>query len=146
VLVIAFGNPLREDDGAAWAVAEALEGRHGLDVMRVHQLTPELAEVVSTASRVVFVDAARGEAAGEVRRQQVTAADEAWTGTHTLDPARLLALCRALYGRAPRASVVSIAGARFGFGSELSPAVRRAVRAAARRVLGRSWRARERRA
>jgi Ni,Fe-hydrogenase maturation factor len=65
----------------------------------------------------------------------VTASAEAWTGTHGLDPARLLGLCRSLYGRAPVASVVSIAGEHFGFGDELSGPVRRAVPAAVRSVL-----------
>ncbi len=135
VLVIAFGNPLRQDDGAAFAVAKALEARRGVEVRQVQQLMPELAEPLSTANRVVFVDAGRGGPPGRVRRERVVASTEAWTGTHGLDPARLLGLCRSLYGRTPQASVVSIAGQCFGFGDELSDPVRRAVPTAVRSVL-----------
>lgn len=40
-----------------------------------------------------------------------------------------------LYGRAPRAVVLGIAGERFGVGEQLSPAVRRALPRAVRAVL-----------
>ena len=135
MLVIAFGNPLRQDDGVGLAVARALEARRDLRVRTVHQLMPELAEALRDESCVVFVDAERGGPPGRVRRARVTASAEAWTGTHGLDPARLLGLCRSLYGRAPQASVVSIAGEHFGFGDEVSEPIRRAVPAAVRSVL-----------
>ena len=73
VLVIAWGNPLREDDGVAWHVLEglrALQPRPWLPALRLrhaHQLTPELAECVSRAAGVVFVDARRDGTPGEVR-------------------------------------------------------------------------------
>ena len=135
MLVIAIGNPLRQDDGAGLAVAHALEARRDLRVRTVHQLMPELADTLRDEVSVVFVDAARGGPPGQVCRAPVRANCEAWTGTHGLDPARLLGLCRSLYGRAPEASVVSIAGEHFGFGDELSETVRRAVPAAVRSVL-----------
>ena len=138
MLVIAFGNPLRQDDGAGLAVGRALEHTRGVEVRRVHQLMPELAETVSRATCVVFVDARRGGPPGGIRREPVVATAAAWTGTHGLDPGGLLGLCRFLYGRAPRACVVSISGERFGFGDELSERVRSAVPAAVRSVLG-AW-------
>ena len=48
MLVIAFGNPLRQDDGVGLAVARALEARGGVDVRAVHQLMPELADDTPT--------------------------------------------------------------------------------------------------
>jgi len=135
MLVIAFGNPLRQDDGVGLAVARALEVRGGVDVRAVHQLMPELADALQHASSVVFVDAGRDGPPGRVRRSRVRASATAWTGSHGLDPARLLGLCRSLYGSAPEAAVVSITGERFGFGDELSEPVRRAVPAAVRSVL-----------
>ncbi|HET9315643.1 MAG TPA: hydrogenase maturation protease, partial [Vicinamibacteria bacterium] len=134
-LVIAYGNPLREDDGVAWEVARLLESRAHLDVRTVHQLVPELAWALSDADSVVFVDACRGGQAGRVREETVVEADPSGADPHSLDPARLLGLCHALYGRVPRATLVSIAGARFGFGDELSEPVRRAVPAVVRRIL-----------
>ena len=47
-LVIALGNPLREDDGVGWAVASVLQRSKDVRVLVVHQLAPEMAEEVSS--------------------------------------------------------------------------------------------------
>ena len=47
--------------------------------------------------------------------------------THHMTPAAVLAWARALYGRAPEAMLLSMAGADFDPGPELSPAVRAAL-------------------
>ena len=68
VLVIGYGNPLREDDGIGWRVVEEIEngeivgvlqslGNCQLETVAVHQLLPELAGDVSEAELVIFVDA-----------------------------------------------------------------------------------------
>ena len=68
MLVIAWGNPLREDDTVAWHVLEGLRtlrprpGLPALHLRHAHQLTPEMAEFVSRAQGVVFVDARRATA------------------------------------------------------------------------------------
>jgi hydrogenase maturation protease len=131
MLVIAIGNPLRQDDGVAWAVAAALENEPGVEVRTVHQLLPELVGPMSRASAVVFVDAREGGAPGSVRRVPVLARDDAFTFPHSLDPGRLLSLCRRIHGRMPPAVAVTVSGERFGFGQELSSEVRRAVPQAA---------------
>lgn len=135
-LVIGFGNPLRQDDSIGWVVAEALVDQPGVELRRVHQLLPELAESLSRAKDVVFVDARRGGPAGEVRRTRLTPASTTWSGTHSLSPEALLGLCERYYGRTPEAVLVSIAGARFGFGEDLSPEVRDAIPQAVSCVLG----------
>src|ERR1044072_3449496 len=59
-LVIGYGNELRGDDGVGPRVARAVQ-QLSLPHVRVlvqHQLTPELAEDISRARAVVFVDAA----------------------------------------------------------------------------------------
>jgi len=133
-LVIAFGNPLREDDGVGWAVAEALQARGRVTVLTVHQLGPELAEAVSGARTVVFVDAHCEGPPGAVRSESLSPASARQELTHVLDPGTLLLYSQLLYGCAPRAAMVSIAGACFGLGQRLSPAVRRALPEAVRRV------------
>ena len=58
ILVIGYGNTLRSDDGAGQRVAE-LVAEWKLPNVRslpVHQLTPELAEPISQAELVIFVD------------------------------------------------------------------------------------------
>jgi hydrogenase maturation protease len=133
-LVIAFGNPLREDDGVGWAVAEALQARGRVSVLTVHQLGPELAEAVSEARTVVFVDAHCDGPPGAVRTESLSPAPARQDLTHVLDPGTLLLYSQLLYGSAPKAAMVSIAGTRFGLGQTLSPAVRRALPEAVSRV------------
>ena len=57
-LIIGYGNPLRGDDGLGWQVASELAKCVDalISVVAVHQLTPELAEPVSDADLVIFVD------------------------------------------------------------------------------------------
>lgn len=147
VLVIAWGNPLREDDAVAWYVLDALrqlQPRRSLPALHLRhaqQLTPEMAECVSRAQGVVFVDARRDGSPGEVRCEAITPSAGSNPLAHSLSPQALLLLAEQLYGRAPRAVVVSIAGERFGLGEDLSPAVRRAVPRAVRSVIrqARRW-------
>jgi hydrogenase maturation protease len=141
VLVIAWGNPLREDDGVAWHVLEglrALKPRPGLPLLKLrhaHQLAPEMAECVSQAQGVVFVDARRDGTPGEVRSEEIAASAGSNPLAHSLSPQALLLFAEQLYGRAPRAVVLSIAGERFGMGEELSPVVRKALPRAIRAVI-----------
>jgi hydrogenase maturation protease len=141
VLVIAWGNPLREDDGVAWHVVEGLrrlQPRPSLPLLRLrhaHQLTPELAEPVSHAAGVVFVDARRDGTPGQVLSEAVFASAGQNPLAHSLSPQALLLYAESLYGRAPQAVVVSVAGDRFGMGEGLSPAVQRAIPRAIRTVI-----------
>jgi hydrogenase maturation protease len=47
--------------------------------------------------------------------------------THHVGPAALLVLARELYGSRPAAIVISVGGADFGYGTELSPTIEAAV-------------------
>jgi hydrogenase maturation protease len=141
VLVIAWGNPQREDDGVAWHVLEALRSlkpRPGLPVFllrHAHQLAPEMAECVSKAQGVAFIDARRDGTPGDVGCEAITPSAGPNPLAHSLSPQALLLCAQQLYGRAPEAVVVSIAGERFGMGEELSPVVRRALPRAIRAVI-----------
>ena len=141
MLVIAWGNPLREDDTVAWHVLEGLRtlrprpGLPALHLRHAHQLTPEMAECVSRAQGVVFVDARRDGTPGEVRCEEIEPSAGRNPLAHSLSPQALLLYAEQLCGRAPRAVVLTIAGERFGTGEALSPAVRRAVPRAMRAVL-----------
>jgi hydrogenase maturation protease len=147
VLVIAWGNPLREDDGVAWHVLEGLRTlrpRPGLPPLRLrhaHQLAPEMAECVSKAQGVVFIDARRDGTPGEVRCAEIAPSAGSNPLAHLLSPEALLLCAQQLYGRAPQAAVLSIAGERFGMGADLSPVVRRALPRAIRTVIrqARAW-------
>jgi hydrogenase maturation protease len=141
VLVIAWGNPLREDDAVAWHVLEGLRSlkpRPSLPLMKLrhaHQLAPEMAECLSQAQGVVFIDARRDGQPGEVRCEEIAPAAGSNPLAHSLSPQALLLIAEQLYGRAPKAVVLSVAGERFGMGEELSPVVRRALPRAIRTVI-----------
>jgi len=132
-LVICYGNRLRRDDGVAWHVAEHLEGDPrcaSVSLVCCHQLTPELADDVSRASRVVLVDARAGGTPGTVDRAVVAVTDQrhgrpAWS--HDLTPEGLAQLTLALFGRVPPMEVVSVTGETFALGEGLSAAVEAAT-------------------
>jgi hydrogenase maturation protease len=129
--VIGYGNPLRGDDGLGWHVAQQLGAELPSDevaVIAAHQLTPELAEPVGRAALAVFVDAREGPEPGRVRCETIAPVAEASLSfSHDLDPPTVLALTRALYGSEPPALLISVDGADFGYGTELSSVVRAAL-------------------
>lgn len=134
-LVIGYGNPLRTDDGLGWVVAQRLKrelagGDLGGDVVVLaeHQLTPELAEPISRARRVIFVDAREGSRPGRVECRAVAPTrDGSLAFSHDVDPASLVQMARLLYGACPTSFIVSVDGAAFGYGTALSPVVQAAV-------------------
>jgi hydrogenase maturation protease len=128
VLIIAYGNPLRSDDGVAWHAAEALRERcASAKIVSTHQLTPELAEMAANAEGVVFIDAAQNGDPGQIVCAWVHAEENRDQSSHRLTPAQLIALCEELYGVTPRAMMISIAGASFDHGDTLSEALRSAL-------------------
>ncbi len=126
-LVIGYGNPLRGDDGLGWEVAGRLaasQADESVAIMAVHQLTPELAEPVSRADTVIFVDASYEGQPGTWRWDEVepgpAAADP--LGHHFSIPG-LLAYARAVFHANPRAFVISVAAESFECRDHLSPSV-----------------------
>ena len=137
VLILGYGNPLRADDGFGWEVVQRLAGiidDPKVDVRAAHQLTPELAEPISRAGRVIFIDAARQGTPGELSRQRIQP-EPAGALTHHVTPAALLALASELYGSAPQAELFSAAGVSFDYGLALSAPMEAALGAVCRRVL-----------
>ncbi|HKS76382.1 MAG TPA: hydrogenase maturation protease [Terriglobales bacterium] len=125
ILILAYGNPLRGDDGLGWRAAEVLlnDFAEGMEIRTCHQLLPEVAEPVSRADAIFFIDAARDGEPGELRCRALTPENSAARFTHQLSPAGILALSAELYGHAPKAFLMSICGDSFGFSEKLSPAV-----------------------
>lgn len=130
-LIIGYGNPLRSDDAFGWhgsrLLAQALVGQD-VKVIACHQLTPELAEPLSKCRRAVFIDADAQGKPGEIHRRSVRPqAQESSAFTHTCTPSGLLASARQLYGRRPRAIVITVSAQSFEFGDALSPVVSAAL-------------------
>jgi hydrogenase maturation protease len=128
ILVVGYGNPQRQDDGFGWRVADRVrESGLPVSVLQVQQLTPELAEQVSHAEGVVFLDAHEGSDPGEVRCDPLAPGLAASAVSHGLSPQTLLFYAERLWGHAPRAVLLSVASASFGFGPDLSPPVHQAL-------------------
>ncbi len=138
VLLIAYGNTSRRDDGVAIHVMRRLQRRLGLpagaldedsvidlapgvEAYCLHQLEPELAETVSQSDVVVFIDAhVEGLPWDAVHWQELDPLYRPGLASHHLKPEAVLALSESLYGGHPKGYALSILGTDFDFGEELS--------------------------
>jgi hydrogenase maturation protease len=134
VLIIAYGNPLRSDDGVAWRAAEQLQRKfpgQEVKIQTLHQLSPELAESISRSELTIFIDAASSPAnSGEVQVQPLDSdapSTEAPRLFHSLTPIAVLAMAKQLYGARPKAFSVTATGENFEHGEQLSPRIQAAL-------------------
>lgn len=128
VLLVAIGNPLRGDDGVGQHVLEALPPPPGCEVLCVPQPLPELAAWLTGRERVVFLDAAVGEA-GRVELTRIRAMEGRPNPSlaHGLEPAGVVGLAQEVFGARPETYLLTVGGADFGLGTGLSPQVAAAV-------------------
>ena len=128
-LLLACGNPLRGDDGLGdWLAAQAKEQFVGmqLEVLASRQFTPEMAEPISTADTVIFLDCSATSKPGKISLHPVEATTRpARLMTHHMSPESLLWMSQELYGRVPRvAYMITVGGESFKMEERLSDAVR----------------------
>jgi len=130
-LIIGYGNQLRGDDGVGPMVAESISdlALPGVKAIACDLLTPELAEPISQAENVIFVDAAL-TAPREVELRPIEVADSSQILAHAADPRTLLALARDVFDHAPKAWLLTIPVERLGIGEALSPLARVGLEAA----------------
>jgi hydrogenase maturation protease len=135
LLVIGYGNMLRQDDGVGPKVAEAVEALSlpGVRTLVCPLLTPELAEPVSQARAVVFVDAAV-DASPDVQGRRLAPAASSQVMAHAASPATLLALARDVFGHAPEAWLFTIPVTELGVGVGLSPVAQHGLEIAVREI------------
>lgn len=120
-LVIALGQTLRRDDGAAAALLGTVPLPAACRLLVLPQLLPELADDLARADRVLFVDAALDQA--EPLLESVAAAAGPRAFTHAATPGGLLELCRRLHGTQPVAYALRLPAFDLGFGEGLSEAL-----------------------
>jgi hydrogenase maturation protease len=137
-LVLGYGNLMRGDDGLGYRLAERLAGQvdgKSARIRALHQLAPELTLelAASDIERVLFMDARRGQP--EIFRMGKIE-PQAGVGRcgHQLSPALLLGMTAELYGRRPRAWLLTLPAADLGFGMRLSEVAQSALGVAQRRV------------
>lgn len=136
MLVIAIGNTLRGDDGFAWHVADELNRipTENLRAIKVHQLTPELAEAITNVDLVVFVDASAHGDAGVLTCDPVTTSEADLRFSHDITPATVIQMAKTLYAHEPKAFLICAPGKVFEHSESLSPEVSSAVPAAVAKV------------
>lgn len=131
-LLLACGNPLRGDDGfGGWLASKVQEqfAANQLEVVASRQFTPEMAEPISTADTVIFLDCSATSEPGQISLHPVEATTKpARLMTHHMSPESLLWMSQELYGRVPRiAYVITVGGESFKMERRLSDAVRGAA-------------------
>jgi len=139
-LILACGNSLRGDDAIALKIAEALEIGPSWPDMRVvaaHQLTPEMAEAISQAEIVIFVDASATTPPGTVLFEPILPSRVTPdTFTHDLDPRALLTLAQTLYGSSPaHAFTLNVGAESFELREGLTESVRASIPEAVHTIL-----------
>lgn len=131
LLVIGYGNSLRRDDGVGPRVVEAVEALNlpGVHTLVSQQLSPEQAEPIARARRVIFVDAALDDLSG-IRLRKLEPGQITQLMAHAADPGTMLALARDVFGRAPEAWWLTIPAVYLGFGTDFSPEAEAGIHAA----------------
>lgn len=133
ILLIACGNSLRGDDGAAEVVLRSIAPSKDVVCRAVQQLTPELAEDLAGYDRVVFLDA--DAASHHLAIEQVHATRPAHSVlTHASTATEIVTMARALFGFAGEALVCGIPARDFQAGASLSPLTLQFVQEAATQV------------
>jgi len=137
VLIIAYGNSLRRDDGAGLILGEMLEeamrGR-GLEVElhSLHQLTPDVALTVAAdeVAVVIFVDtrvAVLEQGQPALQLIPLASGQGASSLGHQLGAATIMAYASLLYQKCPPAWLLTVPGVDFDHGEGLSEIARKAL-------------------
>lgn len=135
-LIIGYGNTLRGDDGVGPKVAEAVANLQlpGVETLVCPMLTPELAEPISRAEAVVFVDAAV-DAPREVQLRPLQPNESSQLMAHAADPRTMLALARDVFGHVPRAWWLTIPAVKMEFSEEFTPEAQQGFATAVEKII-----------
>lgn len=129
VVVFAWGNASRGDDGIGPAIAARLEAAAlpGVTVVEDFQLQLEHALDLDGADLALFVDAARGGPA-PFDLAEIAPSDDVTAFSHALAPATVLGVYRRITGRTPPAAfVLAVRGEEFALGAAMSAAAEAAA-------------------
>jgi hydrogenase maturation protease len=127
-LILACGNTLRSDDGigpwlAEWA-EERFAGNDSIRIIARQQWTPELAEDVAQADRVLFIDCSIESEPGSMKIAPIEpAAAKGGVATHHQGAPELLALSQQLFQASPHAMLLTIGAGSTELGETFSEVV-----------------------
>lgn len=140
-LLIAYGNPDRQDDGAGWYVLGRVAEHFGIhftdynedfysllgndvDFFFSLQLLPEMAEIISGYDCVAFMDASVPGINDQLNITKINPIYITSPLSHHMAPQTLLDLLVQLQIHVPEAWLLTIPGSKFGFVSGLSDEAR----------------------
>ena len=138
ILILAYGNSLRRDDGSGPALGESLNrvwSERGIDcrLLLSHQLFPEHSEEIARpgVNAVVFCDAEdRGNGPfSTLHFSRILPSAESNPGSHYVPPQAVLAAARSLYRASPPAWAATVPGSDFRHGEGFSEPVSRLLQA-----------------
>ena len=136
ILVIGYGSPLRSDDGVGQQIAKAIAawGMPNVKAIAVHQLTPELVELLAKVDIAIFIDAYPATADQEIQVRPLEPAESGITSGHWCEPQVLLAMTQALYSKYPQAWWVMVPGINFELGDCFSAVANQGIEAALQEI------------
>jgi len=130
-LIIAYGNPYRNDDGVGHYIANKIREWADKDkidkitIITAYQLDIDMTEDISLAESVFFLDAHVEEYSPEIVINKVEPKKSNGFTTHVFTPSDLIALVNQLYNRDPSATLISVPGYDFDMGEELTTVTRK---------------------
>lgn len=121
-MIFGIGNSSRQDDGLGWAFLDEIEKKNTFkgELHYRYQLNIEDAETVSNAEQVIFVDAFAGKQEENCVFEECTLNGEITFTTHALNPEAIMALCKDVYAKHPKAYVLKIKGRAWELGEGLT--------------------------
>lgn len=125
ILLHAFGNPGRGDDGLGNEFINEMEGWIKLNNVRSistessYQLNIEDASDIAGYDIVIFVDASKAEIESYSYTPVQPQLQQTFT-THSISPSSLVALCKELYSIVPLVYLLQIKGYQWEFGEKIS--------------------------
>lgn len=124
-LIVCIGNEIRSDDAVALHLKKEIEKFYipFVEIISVHQLTPELSEIISKFDKIIFVDASIETLNEPILKRLVV--DKTIPNhsliNHGFTPESLVYLTHQLYNKLPEAYLLSIPVITFDFGIDLHP-------------------------
>jgi hydrogenase maturation protease len=123
-LIYGIGNVGRPDDGLGWAFIDWLED-HGCcpraQAYRGYQLHLEDADLISRASRVLFVDSTKDPAVGSYELQRPQPRLDISFTSHAISIPSVMATSQRCFGRVPDVRVLAIRGYEWELTIGLTP-------------------------
>ncbi|HQJ75268.1 MAG TPA: hydrogenase maturation protease [Bacteroidota bacterium] len=122
ILIIGYGNTLRGDDGIGQIIAEKIEKLNfkDIDILALHQLTPDIAGKIIEYKVVFFIDASQNTELNEVQVLSLEPSESSPKIEHAMNPEDILKLAEELYNFYPKSFCVLVPARNFSFSESLS--------------------------